>query len=162
MRLKTIHRGCCLVLAMSALHCARAATAPGWREALGEFETGATRPTICTADYAIGRHQEVSRFQIRPEVWRQYSTSRDYHDPDVAWAIASKILSERAADFRDATGRDGDGVDLYLMWNAPGQYRRANWDRSKVSAVVLTRAQRFANLLAVRSRVYAVQKVAQN
>ena len=48
------------------------------------------------------------------------------------------------------------------MWNAPGQYRRAKWDRRKVSRVVMERAKRFANLMEERSRVYASQSVAQN
>ncbi len=137
-------------------------TPPGLREALAEFETGATRPTRCAGDYMIGSRKEISRFQILPTVWQQYSTSRNYRDPQTAWRVAKTILAEREQTFRGANRRDWDYVDIYLMWNAPGQYRRAKWDRRKVSRVVLERAKRFANLMEERARVYAAQSVAQN
>ena len=134
----------------------------GLREALGEFETGATRPVQCAADYKIGSRKEVSRFQILPSVWQQYSKSRNYFDPQTAWNVATKILNDREEDFRRGTERTWDCIDIYLMWNAPGQYRRANWDRRKVSRVVRQRAERFANLMQERSRVYSSHNVAQN
>lgn len=117
------------------------------REALGHFESGATTPTRSAADAKIGSRKEVSRFQILPQVWRQYSKSAQYRDPDAAWAVAEKVLTDRHTWFTKATGREWDAVDLYLMWNAPAVYERAKWDRRKVSRVVLERAQRFANLL---------------
>ena len=116
------------------------------REALGHFESGATQPAACAADRKIGSHQEVSRFQILPSVWRQYTRSRNYTNPEVAWSVAERIQRDREQWFRRATGRDWDDVDLYLMWNAPGAYAKAKWDRRKLSRVVLKRAQRFANL----------------
>ena len=128
---------------------------PGLREALGEFETGATKPTLCAADRAVGSRQEISRFQILPGVWRQYSNSRNYHDPDTAWEVAARILSDRHKWFRAATGRDWDYIDIYVMWNAPGQYRRVKWNRARISPVVLERAERFSNLMRERSRRYA-------
>ena len=117
------------------------------KEALAQFESGATRPTRCAADAKIGTRREVSRFQILPAVWRRYADSRDYQDPDTAWTVAERILLERYATFRAATGREWDAVDFYIMWNAPGDYQRVNWDRSRMSYVVRERAQRFANLL---------------
>lgn len=125
---------------------------PCTREALAEFETGARRATRCAADYAIGSAKEISRFQILPSVWREYSGPADYHNPNTAWTVARKILQDREADFRRATGRHWDAFDLYLMWNAPGAYRRAGWDRAKVSRVVFERAQRFENLMQARQR----------
>ncbi len=130
---------------------------PGVREALAEFETGAIGPTVCAADRVVGSRKEISRFQILPVVWRQYSTSHNYYDPEVAWNIASKILQDRENRFRTATGRDWDHVDLYVMWNAPGVYQRANWKRNRISPAVLERAQRFANLMQERSRRYAAR-----
>jgi len=41
-------------------------SAASLREALAEFETGATSPVACAADQKIGRSKEVSRFQILP------------------------------------------------------------------------------------------------
>jgi hypothetical protein len=134
----------------------------GLREALGEFETGATQPAQCAGDYKVGGRKEVSRFQILPVIWQQYSHSNDCHDPQSAWNVANRILSDREQDFRQATNREWDYVDIYVMWNAPGQYRRANWDRSKLSSAVRQRAQRFANLMEERARSYAVQNARRN
>jgi hypothetical protein len=146
-----IHRkAICLLLLALAMQCAGAGAPPGLREALAEFETGTISPAVSEGDYAIGRAKEVSRFQILPKVWHEYSGSRAYHHPDTAWAVAVKILNEREVTFRKATNREWDGVDIYLMWNAPGLYERAKWDRAKVSSVVLARAQRFANLMQER------------
>lgn len=125
----------------------------GTREALAEFETGARKPTRCAADYAVGSRKEISRFQILPSVWREYARHNNFHDPDAAWAITQKILRDREEDFRSATGRKWDGIDLYLMWNAPGAYRKAKWDRSRVSTVVRKRAERFGALLEEHQRL---------
>jgi len=116
------------------------------RDALGHFESGATTPTRSAADSKVGSRREVSRYQILPQVWRQYSKSPQYQNPDVAWTVAEKVLTERHAWFTKATGREWDAVDLYIMWNAPAVYEKAKWDRRKVSRVVLQRAQRFSNL----------------
>jgi hypothetical protein len=139
-----------------------AALPPGTREALAEFETGARKPTRCASDFAVGSRKEISRFQILPSVWREYSRTNNFHDPKAAWAITAKILRDREADFRQATGRDWDGVDLYLMWNAPGSYRRARWDRARVSRVVRERAERFDALLQEHQRLRSEQTLAKN
>jgi hypothetical protein len=139
-------RGCYGLIIAIGINCACASPPPGLRETLAEFETGALTPNVCPADRVVGSRKEVSRFQILPVVWRQYSSSRNYSDPQTAWDVANKILSEREQTFRRAANRDWDAVDLYLMWNAPGVYQRANWNRAKVSRPVLERAQRFANL----------------
>jgi hypothetical protein len=125
------------------------------REALGHFESGATTWTRSAADAKIGSRKEVSRFQILPSVWNHYSTSKDFRNPDVAWSVAEKILAERRNHFVRATGREWDPMDLYIMWNAPGVYERVKWDRSRVSPVVLERAQRFANLMGRKEQLVA-------
>jgi len=114
--------------------------------ALGQIESGAINPTRCAADCKVGSRREVSRYQILPSVWRKYSSSRDYQDPAVAWEVTQRILIERYTLFRAATGREWNALDLYIMWNAPGVYEKANWDAHKVSRIVLERAERFANL----------------
>ena len=116
------------------------------RELLAEFESGATAPAYSKADQKIGRSKEVSRFQILPVVWRQYSKSRQYSNPEIAWSVAERILEERQEDFRRSTGRDWNYRELYLMWNAPGTFARAHFDFRKVSRTVRERAERFANL----------------
>ena len=138
-------------LAMLAFCLAGNLHAMNLREALGHFESGATQRASGAADRMIGSRQEVSRFQILPKVWRQYTRSRNYTNPDVAWTVAERILRDREQWFKRATGREWDDVDLYLMWNAPGAYAKANWDRAKLSRVVLNRAQRFANLRQVEN-----------
>src|SRR5690349_20482650 len=67
--------------------------------ALGQIESGASKPTRCSADLKIGTRREVSRYQLLPSVWRKYSDSRDYHNPSVAWEVSERILSERYAWF---------------------------------------------------------------
>ena len=153
---------CCVLLLLAFGGAARAEMLPGTREALAEFETGATTAKQCDSDYMTGSRREISRFQILPDVWRRFSPSGEYHDPETAWTVAKQVLQEREKMFRGATGRQWDGVDLYLMWNAPGLYQRAHWDRAKVSRIVLERAVRFANLLTERSRVADAAQLAGN
>jgi hypothetical protein len=143
---------CVLLTAAFGVNSTRANAIHPVGAALAEFESGATHTTQCSADAAVGRQKEISRYQILPVVWRQYSNSRNYQDPELAWHVAQKILRERERDFRKATGRQWDSIDLYLMWNAPGHYRRVQWDRKRISPAVLERAERFANLFEARVR----------
>jgi hypothetical protein len=145
--------GLAFLFAMLGFCRASFAAPPSVRETLAEFETGATQPVHCKADDLVGAHQEISRFQILPALWQRYSTSGNYGDPETAWSVAEQILDEREQTFRRATGREWNAVDIYLMWNAPGAYRRADWDRARLSDVLLERAQRFANLLEARGRL---------
>lgn len=151
---RRIALGLASVFAIVAFHGRSFAAPPGLREALAEFETGTTQPTHCEGDDLVGGRKEISRFQILPVVWQQYSSSDNHRDPDTAWSVAEQILNEREQTFRRATGREWDAVDIYLMWNAPGAYRRAEWDRTKLSRVLLERAQRFANLMEARARSF--------
>ena len=139
------HIGVWFALALSIV--AWNASAMGVKEALAQFETGATTPRPSAADRKIGTSREVSRYQILPNVWRRYSQSSQYQNPEVAWQVAAKILVDREKWFRTSTGRQWDPVDLYLMWNAPGDYSRAKFNRRRVSRVVRERAERFSNLL---------------
>lgn len=148
---------CGILCVAIGIHAAHGSIPAGLREALAEFETGATTAKPCAGDRVIGSRREISRFQILPVVWRQHSSSRNYTDPDAAWAVAQKVLRERERAFRRATGRPWDYVDIYVMWNAPGAYQRAKWNRRRVSRVVMERAHRFANLMQDRSRLYAAR-----
>lgn len=120
------------------------------RNSLGMFESGATSWRRSNADLMRGGSGEVSRFQIMPAVWRRYSKSREYDNPEVAWGVAQRILADRQADFRSATGREPDALELYLLWNKPGHFEAQGYIASRVKAEFRLRAQRFANLLAVR------------
>ena len=120
------------------------------RQSLGMFESGATTWQRSGADSLRGGSGEVSRFQIMPAVWRRYSTSREYDNPEVAWAVAQRILADRAAEFRATTGRDPGALELYLLWNKPGHFEAQGYLASRVKAGYRQRAERFANLLSLR------------
>ena len=109
-------------------------------EALSMIETG-------DDDGAIGRAGEVSRFQIRPAVWRQYTQSTAYNDSRIASIVAQKHLLYLAAIFRDHTGREAGDFDLYVLWNAGvGYYERLGFSADRVNRVIRDRAQRYFNL----------------
>lgn len=120
------------------------------RQSLAMFETGATSWRKGPADYVRGGSGEVSRFQIMPDVWRRYTRSREYDNPEVAWNVAQRIIADRTADFRRATGREPNGLELYLLWNKPGHFATAGYQAARVKTDYHSRAQRFANLLALR------------
>ncbi len=116
------------------------------REALALVETGADQPTRCAADAVIGGSGEVSRFQIMPDVWRSYSKTSDYNDPEAAWKVAQKILDERTKWFRRVTGREPNKTELYVLWNKPGHFESAGFKLSRVKPLYRERAERFSNL----------------
>jgi len=120
------------------------------RQSLAMFESGATTWQRSKADSLRGGSGEVSRFQIMPDVWRRYSKSREYDNPEVAWAITQRILADRTAAFRTATGREPSALELYLLWNKPGHFEAQDYKVSRVKEDYRQRAQRFANLLTLR------------
>jgi hypothetical protein len=122
---------------------------PMW-QSLGMFESGATKPTRSPADLKRGNSGEVSRYQIMPDVWRQYTSSKEYDNPNVAWAVAQRILEDRTRWFRGLTGRDPDAVELYLLWNKPGHFEATGFKTTSVKPRYKERAQRFANIYALK------------
>jgi hypothetical protein len=116
------------------------------------MEAGVAKLRRCSADQKRGSAGEVSRFQILPRIWRDYSHSRDYSDPNLAWTVAQKILDDRAQWYRQATGREPTTFDLYVMWNAPGHYEHVNFERKRVRRVISEKAERFTNLVESCSR----------
>ena len=111
------------------------------RQALEQIESGSD-------DRAVGRAGEISRFQILPTVWREYSSLPRYRDAGHAWAVAERILSDRSAQFAAATGRQPTSREIYVLWNAPGAFRRAGYHFVGLSNMVRGKAERFANLVA--------------
>jgi hypothetical protein len=116
------------------------------------IESGLIHLKPCAADQKRGTRGEVSRFQILPAIWRRYSPDRDYANPNSARDVAKKILIDRDRWFREATGHNPSAFDLYVMWNAPGQYEKAGFVRHRLTHPVSERAQRFANLVERTSR----------
>lgn len=115
------------------------------RRALAELESGHLR----FPDRAKGSSGEVSRFQILPSIWRQYSRSRRYTDPGEAWKVARQILYERQQLFVEATGRLPSPFELYLLWNKPGLYESVEFDAARLPSKLTNRASRFQNLTLV-------------
>ena len=65
-------------------------------------------------DAAIGTAGEVSRYQIRPQVWERFSQSREYDNPRVAGRVAQQHLDWLAKFFSERTGRTAEDFDLVL------------------------------------------------
>ena len=97
--------------------------------ALSMIETGDN-------DHAIGARGEVSRFQIRPELWPG-GNSQNLQD---ALAAAREVMRPRLTTFEKNHSRPATDLEFYILWNAP-------WEVDHPSKVVKERAQRFANLV---------------
>lgn len=98
-------------------------------EALSMIESG-------NNDHAIGLVGEISRFQIRPELW----PGGNPHNPEQALTAAQKTMIPRLNQFERSHKRQPTDFEFYVLWNAP-------WVVDHPSAVVKERAQRFVNLV---------------
>ena len=87
-------------------------------------------------DLAVGSGGEVSRFQIRSELWPGGDT-RNVQD---ALAAARKIMKPRLEEFQKNHRRPATDFEFYVLWNAPGEVDHP-------SKAVAERAQRFSNLV---------------
>jgi hypothetical protein len=109
--------------------------------ALGAIETG-------NNDNEIGQAGEVSRYQIMPSVWKHYSHSSYYDDPQVSRAVAQQHWSSLRVSFKKQTGREPDNFDMYVLWNTcHGYYASKGFQPARLHPVVRDRAQRFVNLV---------------
>jgi len=109
--------------------------------ALGAIETG-------NNDNEIGQAGEVSRYQIMPSVWKHYSHSSYYDNPQVSRVVAQQHWSSLRASFKNKTGREPDNFDMYVMWNTCyGYYASKGFRPARLDPVVRDRAQRFVNLV---------------
>jgi hypothetical protein len=87
-------------------------------------------------DHAIGPGGEISRFQIRPELW----PGGNPHDTQIALTVAQQIMFPRIEKFRRSHQRMPTDFEFYVLWNAP-------WQVDHPSAAVTKRARRFSNLI---------------
>ena len=85
-------------------------------------------------DLALGKHGEVSRYQIRPYVWHQYTKSKAYTDPRIAELVCLNHLLHimRILPSHARTERD---VLVVYNWGI-GHYARVSFNYSKVPQVV--------------------------
>lgn len=111
------------------------------RFALGMIETA-------NNDDEIGGAGEVSRYQIMPSVWRHYSSSADYQDPEVAKDVARQHWTALYSFFKEHAHREPTDFDMYVLWNTRyGYYASRGFNPVRLNTVVRDRAQRFANLV---------------
>jgi hypothetical protein len=87
-------------------------------------------------DAAIGSHGEISRYQIRPALWRGGSRL----DAVAALANAQRIMTARLTAFERTRGRPASDFEFYILWNAPAQI-------SHPHRAIAERASRFTNLM---------------
>ena len=106
--------------------------------ALSQIESGDN-------DCAVGSAGEISRYQVRPEVWREHARpSADWQRREDALAVAQELMKERCAEFEKSYHRPPTDLEFYILWNAPAQIE-------KPSKAVRERAERFFNLVAARA-----------
>ena len=120
------------------------ASAMSFWGALAEIESGQN-------DYVIGSVGEVSRYQIRPEIWKAYSAGHhyDYVDRGVALSIAEKYLTRLKREFAEATGRQATEEDCVIMWKSGfSGYEKRGFNPTRMSAAHQDRITRFRNLRA--------------
>lgn len=97
-----------------------------WR-ALGQFESGWN-------EHAIGPASERGVWQIHPRVLKG-------RPANLATAVA--VMAPRWKVFENRMHRRPQPGEAYLLWNAPGAFRKAGYDRGRVSVVLQARAGRF-------------------
>lgn len=103
-------------------------------EALSMIESGGN-------DRMVGRHGEISRYQILKREWRRVSASIRYSDPATARTVAITLLDQRVEAFEKKHGRSPTAFEIYGLWNAPAQALAGRY-----SPVVAERCRRYANL----------------
>lgn len=91
-------------------------------------------------DNAVGPGGEISRFQIRPELW----PGGNPQDNRIALAAAQEIMEPRLLEFQKSHQRAATDFEFYVLWNAP-------WQADHPSKTVTERARRFANLVQLKT-----------
>jgi hypothetical protein len=103
--------------------------------ALSQIESGDN-------DLAVGAAGEVSRYQLKPELWRRYAGAvADCQNPADALKVAQEVMKGRCSGFEEMYHRAPTDLEFYVLWNAPGQIQNPG-------KVVRERAERFRNLVA--------------
>lgn len=87
-------------------------------------------------DRAVGPGGEISRFQIRPELWPGGSPTNTV----MALSAAQEIMLSRIEQFKQSHQRMPTDFEFYVLWNAP-------WQVDHPSPAVTERARRFSNLI---------------
>jgi hypothetical protein len=92
-------------------------------------------------DRAVGSAGEISRYQMRPEVWQRYAPpTADWTKAADALSVAKGAMQDRCLAFEKSVHRPPTDYEFYVLWNAPAQVQRP-------SKAVRGRAERFCNLV---------------
>jgi hypothetical protein len=109
--------------------------AQSWLKALKEVESN-DNPK------AVGKHGEVTEYQIMPNVWREYSKKPVGRcGPNEIAAVVKEIWSDRIESFVRRYGRKPTAAEIYLVWHRPSRATRP-------TKLERERAVRFSNLVA--------------
>jgi len=115
--------------ALAALGVVVSASGMNRWDALSMLESG-------NDDSAVGRCGEISRYQIRAELW----PGGNPQNAHAALAVARNIMQSRTQEFQRTHGRTPSDFEFYVLWNAPAQVDHPVF-------CVVERAQRFVNLV---------------
>lgn len=110
-------------------------------DALSQIESG-------NNDHAIGRQQEVSRYQILPVFWIQAEASdkpASPTDPAAAKAVVCRIMAARSRAFEARYHRQPTDFEYYVLWHRPACLVGRSPLRPLAPAE-MERARRFASL----------------
>ena len=97
--------------------------------ALSMLETG-------NNDSVVGSCGEISRYQIRSELW----PGGNPLDPKTSLVIAKKVMHARLSRFEQTHKRAATDFEFYVLWNAPAKVNHP-------TPCVIKRALRFVNLV---------------
>lgn len=98
-------------------------------------------------DRAIGGAGEVSRYQIKPKIWRTFTQVEAYQNQKIACWVAAQHLSSLEGAFQKRAGRAPSDFDLYVLWNAGySYYQRIGFSARRVHPIIRERAERYVNL----------------
>ena len=92
-------------------------------------------------DWAVGTHNEVGAFQIRPREWRSMTGWPIYLATNRPFAlyVSQKLMQQRVSHYVDQFGHLPTLFEWYVLYNAPAQLGHP-------SADVTARAKHFVTL----------------
>lgn len=99
-------------------------------------------------DYAVGRQQEVSRFQILPAYWALANGGNkavNPTDPAAARAAVDRIMRGRCRAFEARYHRGPTDFEYYILWHRPACLVGRTVPRH-LTAGEVDRGRRFATL----------------
>ena len=113
--------------------------------------TGNRPATVVSASGVLDQRRQFALGMIESgnhDVWRCYSDSRRYHDPEVSLEVAQQHWTALYNAFRQHAHREPTDFDMYVLWNTHySYYSRKDFNPSRVAPVVRDRAQRYVNLV---------------